>query len=183
LSGVLSLSLEFAYTTPLLYRRDLVDFVLLTNTEVNHVSNNLSFDYTGFHYGGDAVLLQLDAKYRLPGTAFIHARFFGMVHGRMNFFASHNKDGLSTGNANLKDHTPSGGEDEREYTLAFFLGGNYTIPQPVSWLKIRAWAGFDWFFRKNKLMLSETGINEGIVYNKKGWAQDFQLVLGVGISL
>ena len=183
LSGILSLSLECAYTTPLLYRRDMVDFVLLTSTEVNGVSRNLSFDYTGFPYGGDAILLQLDAKYRLPGAALIYTRLFGMLHGKMNYFVSHNTDGLNTGYANLKDQTPSGQGDEREYTLAFSLGGNYTIPQSVPWLKIRAWAGLDCFFRKNKFMLSETGINEDIVYHKPGWSPDFQFVIGIGVSL
>ena len=183
LSGVLSVSLEWAYTTPLLYRRDLLDFILLTNTVTNGVSQNLSFDYTGFPYGGDVILLQLDAKYRLIGSAFIHARFFGMIHGKMNFFVSHNTDGRNTGWANLQDTTPSGEEDEREYTLAFSLGGNYVIPQPVSWFKISVWAELDCFFKKNKLMLSETGNNEDIVYHKKGWSPDFQFVLGVGVSL
>ena len=181
--GVLSLSLEGAYTSPLLYRRDLVDFVLLGSTQVNNVTQNLSYDYTGFPYGGDAMLLLLNAKYRLPGTASVHAGLFGMIHGKMNVFVSHNTDGQPEGMANLTDRTPSGNGDEREYTIAFSLGGDYNIPQPVSWLKIRAWAELDCFFRKNKLMLSETGINEDIVYHKKGWAPDFQFVVGIGASI
>ena len=184
LSGVLSLSFEGAYTTPLMYRRDLLDFVLLGSTEVNNVSHNLYFDYTGFPYGGDAIVFQFDANYRFPCAAFIHARLFTMIHGKMNYFISHNKNGDNTGYANLTDRTPSGGKDEKEYTFAVSLDGNYTIPQPLSWLKLRAWAELDFICKKNKLMLSGdvTDINEDIVYHKKGWSPDFQFVLGVGIS-
>ena len=182
-SGVLSLSLECAYTTPLLYRRDTVDFITIGVTEVNHVDQNLVFDYTGYPYGGDAIVFQLDANYHLTGTALFRARLFGMIHGKMNYFISHNKDGDNSEYANLASHTPGGGEDEHEYTFGASLGANYTIPQPVSWLKIRAFTELDFIYKKNKLMLSETGSGEDIVYHKKGGAADFQFVVGIAISL
>ena len=181
LSGILSLSLEGAYTTPLLYRRDLVDFITLGVTDVNNVDQNLVFDYTGYPYGGDAMVLQFDANYRLPGAALLHARLFGMIHGKMNFFVSHNKDGDNSGLANLQDQTPSGSGDEREYTFGATLAGNYTIPQPVSWLKVSAWAEIDYIFKKNKLMLSGSGGD--MVYHEKGGTSDFQFSLGIGLSL
>ena len=181
--GILSFSLEGAYTSPLLYRRDLVDFITLGVTDVNREKQNLSFDYTGYPYGGDAMVLQFDTNYRIPGAALFHARLFGMIHGKMNFFVSHNKDGLNVGLANLTDKTPSGGEDEHEYTLGISLGGNYTIPQPVPWLKITAWTEVDYIFKKNKLMLSETGIDQDLIYHKSGGTADFQFSAGMGISL
>ncbi|MDR2702042.1 MAG: capsule assembly Wzi family protein [Spirochaetaceae bacterium] len=178
-SGLLSLSLEGAYTTPLLYRRDRVDFISLNTSEVAYAGRNLSFDYSGFPYGGDALILQADAKYRFPGTALLYARLFGMIHGKVNFFVSHNKDGLSTGPANLKDKTPSGDANEREYTFSASLGGNYTIPQPLSWLELRVWTELDYIYKKNKLMLSETG--EDRFYHKEGGAADFQFIAGIGV--
>jgi hypothetical protein len=178
-SGFLTLSVEGAYTTPLLYRRDLVDFII---RDVVYHRKDLSFDYSGFPYGGDALILQADAKYRFPGTAFLFARLFGMVHGKMNFFISHNSDGLNTGLANLKDKTPSGTANEREYTFCVSLGGNYTIPQPLSWLEVRAWTEMDYIYKKNKLMLSETGTSENMVYHKKGGAADFQFIAGIGVK-
>jgi len=179
--GILSLSLEGAYTSPLLYRRDLVDFITLSATQVNGASPSLAMDYTGYPYGGDAIVLQLDANYRLIGTALLHARLFGMIHGKMNFFTLHNSES-NTEPPNITAGTPSGGDDEREYTLGVSLGGNYTIPQPVPWLTIRAWTQMDLITIKNKLMISETGMNEDIIYHNSGTAVDFQFSVGIGAS-
>ena len=183
--GFLGISLEWAYTTPLLYRRDMVDFITLRDTKVNGMSRNLSLDYTGYPYGGDAIVLQLDTSYRLPGTALLHARLFGMIHGKMNFFISHNSGGDNTEYADLNTHTPSGGKDEREYTFGFTLGGSYSIPRPVSWLRIRAWAELDVISKKNKLMISGDGTRTGedIVYHKAGTSADFQFSVGIGLGL
>ena len=180
--GILSFSLEWAYTSPLLYRRDMVDFITLSDTQVTGASQSLAFDYTGYQYGGDAIVLQLDVNYRFPGAALIHARFFGMIHGKMNYFTLHNEGG-NENKPSLTDGTPSGDKDEREYTLGFSLGGNYTIPQPVSWLKIRVWTELDLIIKKNKLMLSESGKNLGIFYNKKGGTVDFQFSTGIAFSI
>jgi len=182
LSGILNFSLEFAYTSPMLYRRDLVDFITIGTAQANDAGMNLFLDYTGYPYGGDAMVLQLDASYRLPGSAFIYTRLFGMIHGKMNYFISHNSGGDNKKKVDIISHTPSGGKDEREYTLGASLGGNYAIPQPLSWLKIRVWTELDLIVKGNKLMLSETGIGENIVYHKNGIAADFQFVMGVGVS-
>jgi hypothetical protein len=182
LRGIMSFSLECAYTTPLLYRRDLVDFITMSDTKVNNAEHSIAIDYTGYPYGGDALVIQLDANYRFPGSALIHARLFGMIHGSMNFFASHNKDGNNTGAANLKDQTPSGSEDEQEHTLGISLGANYALPQRVSWHKISVWTDLSYIVKKNKLMISAEGTGENIIYHKEGVAQDFQIALGVGIS-
>ena len=182
-AGILCLSLEWAYTSPLLYRRDLLDFITLSAVNVNGASRNINIDYTGYPYGGDAMVLQLDANCLFPGSAFVHARLFGMIHGKMNYFISHNSDGDNSAWANLKSHTPSGDKDEREYTFGFSLGGNYSIPQPVSWFTMNVWTEIDFFFKKNKVMLSETGTNENIIYHKKGGASDFQFTVGLGIRI
>ena len=183
LSGFLTLSLEWAYTSPLLYRRDLLDFITLSAVNVNGSSRNINMDYSGYPYGGDAIVLQFDANYLLPGTALLHARLFGMIHGKMNYFISHNADGDNSSWANLKSHTPGGEKDEREYTFGFSLGGNYSIPQPLSWCKMNVWTEIDCIFKKNKLMLSETGINEDIIYHKNGSVADFQFTVGLGIKI
>jgi len=180
--GIMTLSLECAYTTPLLYRRDLVDFITLSDTKVNNAGHILAIDYTGYPYGGDAIVVQLDANCRFPGSALIHARLFGMIHGNMNFFASHNKDGNNTGLANLQDQTPSGSEDEREHTLGISLGASYALPQRVSWHTISVWTNLSYILKNNKLMISEKGTGENIVYHKEGATQDFQVAVGIGIS-
>ena len=182
LKGIVSLSLECAYTTPLLYRRDLVDFITLSDTKANNAGHTLAVDYTGYPYGGDAVVIQLDAKYRFPGSALVYSRLFGMIHGNMNFFASHNKDGNNTGLANINDKTPSGSGDEMEQTFGISLGADYALPQRVSWHKISVWTNLSYIVKKNKLMISAEGTGENIVCRKEGAAQDFQITLGMGIS-
>ncbi|MCL2880768.1 MAG: hypothetical protein FWF29_11020, partial [Treponema sp.] len=182
-SGVMALSLECAYTSPLLYRRDLVDFITIGVTDVNGVSQPIYIDYLGFPYGGDAMILQLDANCRFPGSTFIHGRIFAMIHGAMNFFTSHNMSGNNNDYANKTDSTPSGSKDDREYTLGTSLDAQYTIPQPVSFCKLSAWGGISCIYKKNKLMISETGTGAGIIYHLKDAAQDFQFVIGVGCTL
>jgi len=182
LRGIMSVSLEFAYTTPLLYRRDFVDFMTLSDTKANNAEHTLAFDYTGYPYGGDAIVVQLDTNLRFPGAALIHVRVFGMIHGNMNFFASHNKDGNNAGLANIDERTPSGTEDERERTLGVSLGANYTFSQHLSWPIISAWSNFSYIVKDNKLMISEEGTGENIVYRKEGLSRDFQVAIGMGIS-
>ena len=182
-SGILSLSLEWAYTSPLLYRRDMLDFITLSSVNVNGASRNINMDYSGYPYGGDAIVLQFDTNYLFPGSALVHVRLFGMIHGKMNYFVSHNADGDNSSWANLRSHTPSGDKDEHEYTFGISLGGNYSIPQPLSWFKMNVWTEIDCIFRKNKLMLSETGINEEIIYHKKGSVADFQFTVGLGVKI
>jgi hypothetical protein len=100
----------------------------------------------------------------------------------MNFFASHNKDGNNTGLADLNDQTPSGNEAEREHTFGISLGGNYILPQRVSWCKINVWTSLAYIVKKNKLMISAEETGENITYHKEGAAQDFQVTVGMGIS-
>jgi hypothetical protein len=186
--GILSLSLEGAYTSPLLYRRDGVDFITIRPYKVNGVGDNLSFDYTGYPSGGDVLLLQLDASYRFPSpksdrAALVSARLFGMIHGKMHFFISHNEEGNNADLANLKARTLSGSDDERERSFGVSLRGMYPISLPVSFLSLSAWTGLDFVLNENKFMLSGTGRGEGLVYHKAGSTADFQFILGVELKL
>jgi len=181
-SGVLTLSLECAYTTPLLYRRDLVDFITLSDTKVNYAEYTLAVDYTGYRYGGDAAVVQFDANCRFPGSAVIYARLFAMIHGNMNFFAPHNKDGNNKGAANLEDQTPSGNADGREQTFSVSLGADYALPRRVSWHKINVWTDLSYIVKNNKRMISEAGTGENIVRVREGASHDFQVTAGMGIS-
>jgi hypothetical protein len=180
--GVLTLSLEGAYTSPLLYRRDMVDFLTAGPVQVNGSKDNLVFGYAGYPYGGDALVLQLDSRYRFPGSALVSAGIFGVIHGRMNPFVSHNRDGNNDGLANLTDHTPSGGKDERELTLGISIRGEYVLPKiPV--FGISVWAGADFMIKKNKRMISETGAGDGIFYHNANTVADLQFIFGIGVRL
>jgi hypothetical protein len=182
-AGVFTASLEGAYTTPLLYRRDKVDFLMITRCETVGAWDSFRFDYIGYPYGGDAIVLQLDASWRRPGIGALSARLFGMIHGKMNPFISHNDRGDNTGKANLTGLSPSGGEDKRELTLVSSLRGDRIIPWPLRRLSLSAWAQLDLLLQRNKLMYSLSGTGEDLVYHKDGPSADLQFSLGMGLRL
>jgi hypothetical protein len=181
--GLLILSLEGAYTSPLLYRRDGVDFLTALPVKVNGSRDNLVFDYTGYPYGGDALVLQIDSRYRFPGNALISASLFGVIHGRMNPFVSHNRDGNNNGLANLTGPAPSGSGDEREHILGISIRGDYTLPKKIAVFGVSVWAGADFMLKKNKLMLSEAGMENYIFYHNSNTVMDCQFIFGIGIRL
>jgi hypothetical protein len=180
--GVLTASLEAAYTTPLLYRRFSVDF-LRVQTYSTRAFTPAAFDYIGYPYGGDAVVLQFDAAWNLPSVTDLSLRLLGMVHGKMNPFVSHNSQGNNDDKPNLHTSTPSGNADEREWTFAATLRGSYAIPQPLRWLAVSAWAQLDIITKTNKLMYSATGTGDAFTYHKSGASLDLQFSLGVGVRL
>jgi hypothetical protein len=189
LPGLLSLSLEAAYTSPLLYRRDYVDFLSLVR-RVSFVNGDVySIEYIGYPYGGDAVTAQFDAAWSVPGRWDLGFRAFWMLHGGMNPFVSHNQEGVNTGDANLQDSFPTGGEENREYTLALSLKGSFTIPLPWAWPALTAWAGVDYIAKWNKLAWvagytaedAEAGTSP--LFHIPGLSQDFQFYFGVGVKL
>jgi hypothetical protein len=180
--GVLSASIEAAYTTPLLYRRFAVDF-LRAQTYWTQQYTPIVFDYIGYPYGGDAVVLQLDAAWNLPGVTEVSLRLFGMIHGKMNPFISHNSQGDNNENTNLHTSTPSGNADEREWTFAATLRGNYPISSPLKWLAMSVWAQLDIITKTNKLMYSATGTGNAFITHKNGASTDLQFSLGMGVKL
>ncbi|MDR0760474.1 MAG: hypothetical protein LBF74_10270 [Treponema sp.] len=181
--GLLILSLEGAYTSPLLYRRDQVDFLTVLPVKVNGSKDNLVFDYTGYPYGGDALVLRLDSRYRFPGGALVSAGFFGAIHGRMNPFVSHNRDGNNGGLANREGSTPSGSNGEQELSCGVSIRGAYTLAKKMGIFTISAWAGADFVIKKNKLMISEAGQGEDIIYHNSNAVTDLQVVFGIGLRL
>ena len=112
-NGVLSSYAEFAQTTPLLYRRDIVDFVRCYRywsfSNGTFVGGHVPFfDYIGFPYGGDCRLLEVRSTY----TSLEHWKvsLFGRFadHGVMNIFMSHSTSGNNEDDANYAGKTPSG---------------------------------------------------------------------------
>ncbi|MDR0376420.1 MAG: hypothetical protein LBH70_01365 [Spirochaetaceae bacterium] len=180
--GLLTLSLEGAYTSPLLYRRDGVDFLTAKAVQVNGSKDNLVLDYTGYPYGGDALVLRLDSRYRFPGSALVSAGLFGVIHGRMNPFVSHNRDGNNNGLANLAGPAPSGSRDEQERTFGISIRGDYALQKKIAVFGISFWAGADFMIKKNKRMISETG-PDVVTYRTNGVVMDLQFICGVGLRL
>lgn len=114
-NGYLKTYAEYAQTTPVLYRRDKVDFVRV-NRYWCHASLDGTFsgghvpffDYIGFPYGGDCRLLEIRSTYSSLDHWSAGLFLRGMDHGVMNVYMSHNVDGYNDQDPNYRGDTPSG---------------------------------------------------------------------------
>lgn len=175
--GVLSTSFEYAYTTPCLYRRDKVDFLMYRKYFTIDYSYVLHFDYIGFPYGGDAQVLQWDIAYRMPNYGEVALSVMGMRHGVMDMFMPHHvaengNPANNTGVPNYAGKTPSG--DVITESLVVSLSGTYEIPRFVSWIDMSVWTELDWIGKREYTRSSKTYGNE---------ASDWQFTLGMQVSL
>ena len=131
-TGVLSFNLEFDYTSPLLYRRDSVDFLMYQRSFTYDANYPLKLYYIGYKYGGDAMLLHLGIDYDYHDLFSLRLSVDGMLKGEMNMAKSHNNDGNNDGKPNYDGITPSG--DEIQEILIVTLSGEYIIPKLPSWM-------------------------------------------------
>jgi hypothetical protein len=162
--GFLDSSLEFALTTPLLYRRDVVDFLMFRKYDINGAGNILAIDYLGYQYGGDAMILQGEANWRLPGRGMLGLRLFGMRHGEVYYSTA-----VGTGYSGT---TPSG--DVVDETFAASLTGNCELKRLFAWPAASMWAELDWIVKRSYQKSTD---------NYSAASADIQLTAGVSLSL
>ena len=154
--GIAALHAEFAYTTPLLYRRDKVDFVkmvryfhLTTDDQLQpdlstdcFGSNALVFEYIGFPYGGDIEALQIGGTYRIPGM--LKATLWGRLiqQGEFDLYTPHSVSGNNDDWPNYPGRTPSG----TQWTRAILLSSNveFDMESFFSWPGVKLEAELDW---------------------------------------
>ena len=151
-NGVLTTYAEFAQTTPLLYRRDIVDFVRV-NRYWSHSALDGSFggghvpfyDYIGFPYGGDCRMLDLRSAYKAQG----HWEVSGFARlydrGYLNLFVSHNNANDNEGDANYAGKTPSGEVISRNLTCGIEFKAD--LDRILSWPGISFEGELDWLNR------------------------------------
>ena len=176
-NGVLTSYAEFAYTTPLLYRRDIVDFVR-ANRYWSHSNTTFGgghvpfFDYIGFPYGGDCMMLEIRSTYKSLNhwSASLFAR--GMDHGAMNIYMSHNKEGKNEGDANYSGKTPSGDIISRSVVLG--LEFNADLEKLFNWPGVSFDGELDWINRWSYIK------DNGSYSNHEA---DIQLTLGMTVSI
>ena len=169
--GILTTSLEFAQTSPALYRRDIVDFLMFRKYFTHGAPPGgpgylLAIDYIGYQYGGDMQVLQWDAAYRIPEMAEFKFELIGMRHGVVDYF---------TPNADVNEirvPTPSG--DEVDETLVVSLSGEYSIPKIIKWVEASLYAQMDWIGKRT--LVKATGLYTN-------GTSDLQLTMGLSISL
>ena len=164
-SGILFSSLEFASTSPAMYRRELVDFITIRRYHGNGTSFVTHFDYLGYEYGGDAKVIQLDVAYRLPEDRNIAFQLFYMRHGEVDFF---------TDNSIVNDITESSPSGEVvEETLSATLSGEYTIENLISFIDSSLWANVSFVQKWDYTKATESVSN---------YHTDVQLTVGMGLS-
>ena len=148
-SGSLDLSLECALTTPALYRRNNVDFLIWTNNSTNNPYIRYPvFTYMGFRYGGDAIVASADAEYSMFNGLGLKANATVVCKGGFTMTDSHNSNHDNTDVPNLHLETPS---DPVSVWYIIELGAEYrttlsgfpvTCFADVAWLSgVRGWHG------------------------------------------
>lgn len=172
--GVLKTYCEYTKTSPLLYRRDGVDFVRVTiYPSVDAATGRVDFfDYIGFPYGGDCRLVEIGASFdSLEGwDVGLFGRF--AEKGEVNLFHSHNKDGRNEEKANLSGDTPYGEVSERFAVIG--LKANVDLDAFFTLPRVSFEAELDWVGRCSHDNAS------GVLSNKES---DLQFTIGMTVGL
>ena len=134
--GVFSLNVEFDYTSPLLYRRDGVDFLMFQRSVTMDIdaSTPLKLYYIGYRYGGDVALLHFGADWRLYDVTRVYLSADFALKGVMDMAYSHNVDDDNGEYPNYPGTTPSGNLITRFMVVT--LGGEYEIPGLPDWMSL-----------------------------------------------
>ena len=129
-NGYLTENVEFIQTSPLLYRRDKVDFLASHHTD-NHGATKVY--YIGFPYGGDSRVLNFSVSYNIPEVFKTKLNLELLEKGKMNVLHPHNDAGNNNEYANLLDNkTPSGNIINQYLTLT--LSAEYFVPKFVDFI-------------------------------------------------
>lgn len=173
-NGSMLLYAEYTMTTPMLYRRDKVDFIRATRYNAVDAQTYfvVFFDYIGFPYGGDCRILELSASYTSDDawSAELLCRFG--QKGEMNIFKSHNTEGNNDGAPNIKGATPSG--DVTKYFSVISLKSRFDLGRFISWPGLMIETETDWIGRFN--YTKSTG-------ETSGFQNDLQLSVSMVLSI
>jgi len=150
--GYLESNAEFVYTTPLLYRRDKLDFIKVsryyhldefdTSSYDGHIP---FFEYIGFQYGGDTIALKVGADYTKPSVFGTSLYVLLMEHGQMNIYMSHNQSASNEGEANYSGKTPSGDVITRAIAASFSFDAS--LDKAFKWHGVSGGFELDWIGR------------------------------------
>ena len=168
--GFLSTSLEFVLTSPILYRRDEVDFLMFrpyfTHGNPSGPGYVLKFDYIGYKYGSDTLLLQWDLEYSMLSNLNFGLTVIGMRQGEVDLF--YDNENITS----YQGSTPSGTEIKE--SLIISLTGSYDKPKLFgSRFDLSVWSEFDWIGKRT--FIKNTQMHED---NRS----DFQITVGMGLS-
>ena len=175
--GVLTTYAEFAQTTPLLYRRDIMDFVRCYRywsfSNETFVGGHVPFfDYIGFPYGGDCRMLEFCSTYKSLNhwSATLFSRWTD--RGYMNIFRSHSNSGNNEDDANYAGKTPSGDIISRNLTCGLEFEAD--LDKLFGWPGISFEGELDWLNRWDYTKATK---------EYSGYETDIQFTLGVTVAI
>lgn len=158
-NGILSFFAEGAYTSPYLYRRDKVDFIVFNRYSTNVIYRKIPiFTYIGFPYGGDSIAAYFDVSYRMPDSLSITLSCMYLLHGEVTMLASHSSTGDNSKAPDIHRATPTG---NASHHVVLVLDVRYPYSFSIFTLE-----GF---------------VNIAYIYDEGN--HDFQLAVGASISI
>lgn len=97
---------EVAFTDPVLYRRDMVDFLVARPLQNN--SSLMLIDYLGYPYGSDSQIYHTQIEYLVPDLVTLAAGVTFHRQGAVTFYSTHSSTGANTDKPDLPGPSPSG---------------------------------------------------------------------------
>ena len=165
--GGIKTSLEAAYTSPLLYRRDAVDFLILDKNKLSTSGGYvIDVDFLGFRYGNDALVIQSETDWTVKDGIDLNLTLRQTVKGSLDIYTSH----ASTGN----------NADRPDLDTGFFYGDvHFSTTAALSCeVALHTLVGFSYpqvHFSSSLAMIAE--------YGKMDEPRtDFQFTLSAGIA-
>ncbi len=160
--GVLSTTVEIVATDPTLYRRDIIDFLLMRGLHID--GGPMAFDYLGYKWGSDSIVLSAEMVYLIPGVARYALNTLVHRQGKVDIFASHNSLGDNMQDADIPGPPPSG-DILKDQIIIGFEGSWWLKKVPMHFFTELSWIGKRTYTKSTKTSTEERG--------------DFQLVAGV----
>ncbi len=155
--GYLSASAEYVYSSPAMYRRKDVDFLMFRRYPTNVSSSGGEFyshiDYIGYKWGGDLQALQFELTYEHLKWGEVGLRLFGIRQGEVNYFTPNNVV------TNLYETTPTGEAHDTGIITLWGKSATFLNYPPIS-----TWFQLD-------------------LIGKRDHKGDVQFTLGVSLSL
>ena len=164
--GILSASFEYATTSPAMYHREMVDFIVFRKYHGNGTSFVTRIDYLGYEAGEDVQVVDLDLSWLLPahGKAGLNVNF--SRHGVIDYFTANSVVNESTETA------PSG--DTIMEVLMATVSGEWKLENVYRWVDLSLKADLTYAGKREYTVSTDS-------YGSQ--AGDFQVALSVGVRL
>ncbi len=164
--GLLAASLEYATTSPAMYHREMVDFIVLRKYHGNGTSFVTRIDYLGYEYGEDVQVFDFDLSWLLPSQRKVGLNINISRHGGVDYFTANSV-------VNAVTETSPSGDTVREILMAT-LSSEWELENVYQWIDLNLKADLTYAGKRDYHVSSKS---------YSGEMDDFQLALSVGIRL